>query len=165
MTARAVAIAVLGAATFALLGARDDADALALARLAICGAALGIAAAVDIRERRVPNNVVVPSAAACAALSVADGIDLGTLAAGLGVVTLLLVLSLARPMAMGMGDVKLAALIAFGLDAGALRAIALGVAFATLFGLLLLCLRGRRVWRQTLPLAPFLALGALAAGL
>jgi leader peptidase (prepilin peptidase)/N-methyltransferase len=163
MTTRAVAIAVLGAAIFALLGARDDADGLALTRLAICGAALGIAAAVDIRERRVPNNVVVPAAAACAVLSLADGVEVGALAAGLGVVTLLLLLSLARPVAMGMGDVKLAALIAFGLDAGALRAIALGVAFAALFGVLLLCLRGRRMWRQTLPLAPFLALGALAA--
>ena len=42
-------------------------------------------------------------------------------------------------------------------------ALLLGLAFAALTGVLLLAFRGREAWRQALPLAPFLAAGALPA--
>jgi leader peptidase (prepilin peptidase)/N-methyltransferase len=152
-----------GATAFTLAAVESNADALTVARLAVSGAALGIAAAVDLAEHRVPNRVVLPAAAVCIALSLAAGTSLRELAGGLALVALLLVLSLAWPAALGMGDVKLALLIAFGLDGSAPRALLLGLLLAALVGLLLLALRGRQAWRRALPLAPFLAAGALAA--
>ncbi len=99
---------------------------------------------------------------ACAALTLAAGRPL-TLVAGLATVLLLLVVSLRWPAALGMGDVKLALLLVLGLDGSALRALALGLAFAALAGLLRVIRNGGTAWRASLPLAPFLAAGALIA--
>ncbi len=54
-----------------LLGLGDLAP---LARLALCGAALGGAVAFDLRERRIPNKLVLPAAAGCLALSAWTGV-------------------------------------------------------------------------------------------
>ena len=62
-----------------------------------------------------------------------------------------------------MGDVKLAVLLVLGLDGSALSALALGLAFAALAGLLRVIRDGGTAWRASLPLAPFLAAGALIA--
>ncbi len=70
-------------------------------------------------------------------------------------------LSLARPQALGMGDVKLALLIAVGLDSAAARALVLGLALAATVGLMLLVREGRGAGQRALPLAPFLAAGSL----
>jgi leader peptidase (prepilin peptidase) / N-methyltransferase len=162
MNTRAFVLALAGAAAFALAAAHANADTLALARLALCGGALAIAAATDLAEHRIPNRVVLPAATICAVLALA-GNGLRALAWGLAVVALLLLVSLARPAALGMGDVKLALLIAVGLDGRAPTAFILGVLVAALAGLGLLILRGHQAWRHSLPLAPFLAAGALGA--
>lgn len=163
MTGRALPIAVAGGFVFALAAAEANSDRLALARLAICGAALAAAAAVDLAEHRIPNRLVLPAAAACTALTLASGTGFRPLAVGLALVVFLLALSLARPAALGMGDVKLALLLAVSLDGRAPGALLLGFALAALAGALLVALRGPDAWRQALPLAPFLAVGALAA--
>jgi leader peptidase (prepilin peptidase)/N-methyltransferase len=162
MSRRTITFAAVGATTFALAAMHVDADPIALARLAVCGAALGIAATTDLAEHRVPNRVVLPAAATCALLTLA-GARLFALAWALALVGLLLAVSLARPVALGMGDVKLALLIALGLDGHALAALALGLLLAASAGLALLILHGRSAWRRALPLAPFLACGAIAA--
>jgi leader peptidase (prepilin peptidase)/N-methyltransferase len=148
---------------FAFAAAEAGSGTLAFARLALCGAALGAVAAVDLAEHRVPNRIVLPAAVACAAVTHAGGDSLRGAASGVALVALLLVLSLAWPAVLGMGDVKLALLIAVGLDGGAPRALVLGLLLAALAGLVLLALGGRQAWRRALPLAPFLAAGALAA--
>jgi leader peptidase (prepilin peptidase) / N-methyltransferase len=163
MTRRALPIAAAGGLLFPLAAAQATSDHLALARLAICGSALAAAAVVDLAEHRIPNRLVLPTAAACAGLTLASGTGLRPLAAGLALVALLLGVSLARPAALGMGDVKLALLISLGLDGHAPMAVLLGLAFAALAGVLLVALRGRHAWGQALPLAPFLTAGALAA--
>src|SRR4051794_8988895 len=84
-------------------------------------------------------------------------------APGLATVLLLLVVSLRWQAALGMGDVKLALLLVLGLDGSALRALALGVAFAALAGILRVIRDGGTAWRASLPLAPFIAVGALIA--
>lgn len=84
-----------------------------------------------------------------------------TLFAGLATVLVLLVVSLRWPAALGMGDVKLALLLVLGLDGSALRALALGLALAALAGGVRLVTHGRMAWRTSLPLAPFIAAGAL----
>jgi leader peptidase (prepilin peptidase)/N-methyltransferase len=163
MNGRSLFFAVVGSTAFVLAATEaHHAGALTLVRLGLCGAALGIAAATDIAERRIPNRVVLPAAVACGALTLVGSAGTSVLW-GLALPALFLGLSLARPAALGMGDVKLALLILLGLDGHAPRALMLGVALAASVGVLLLILRGRAAWRRSLPLAPFLAAGALVA--
>jgi leader peptidase (prepilin peptidase) / N-methyltransferase len=163
MTRRVLPIAAAGGIAFAIAAAQANTDRLELTRLAVCGTALAAAAAVDLAEHQIPNRLVLPAAAACATLALAEPPRLAGLASGLALVALLLGLSLARPAALGMGDVKLALLIAVGLDGHAPGALLLGLALAALAGILLLIARGREGWRRALPLAPFFTVGALAA--
>ena len=162
MSTRALIAATAGGATFASVGVLTDARPLAFARLTVLGAALVSAAFFDLAQRRIPNRLVLPAAAACAALTLAAAAPLSLLA-GLTTILLLLIVSLRWPTALGMGDVKLALLLVIGLDGSALRALALGLAFAALAGLLRVIRDGRAAWRASLPLAPFLAVGALLA--
>src|SRR5262249_36646104 len=138
MRRRSVIAAAAGAVCFAAAAWLHNADLLALARLALCGAALGAVVRTDLVQRRIPNRVVVPAAVVCAALSAVDRVSVAVLTAGLAVVAVLLVLSLARPAALGMGDVKLALLLVVGLDGTAPRALLIGLALAAAVGLALL---------------------------
>ena len=162
MIRRAPIAAAFGTATFVSASLIANAGVLVLTRLAIVGGALAACALIDLVQRRIPNRIVVPAAAACAALTLAAGLPLA-LIAGLATVLLLLVVSLRWPEALGMGDIKLALLLVLGLDGSALRALALGLAFAALVGLLRVIRDGGTAWRASLPLAPFLAAGALIA--
>lgn len=161
-----VALAVVGAlATAALspLFADDLRDAL-LGVLMV--ALLGPIAAIDAERRIIPNRLTGPGALAAVAIGLAtdpSGLP-AQLAAGAAGGGLLLIAALARPEGMGMGDVKLAALV--GLCLGAAVAVALLVAFlaAACFGLAVVARRGVAAGRRTtFPFGPFLALGALAA--
>jgi leader peptidase (prepilin peptidase)/N-methyltransferase len=162
MIGRALIAAAVGTATFVSAGLIASPGGLVRTRLAIVGGALAACALYDLVQRRIPNRIVLPAAAACAALTLVAGLPL-TLIAGLTTVLLLLVVSLRWPAALGMGDVKLALLLVVGLDGSALRALALGLAFAALAGLLRVIRDGRTAWRTSMPLAPFLAVGALMA--
>jgi leader peptidase (prepilin peptidase)/N-methyltransferase len=162
MTKRAVIAATAGIATFASAGLLAATSPLTLARLAVLGGALAAASYYDLTQRRIPNRVVLPAAAACGALTFAAGQPLSLLV-GLATVLLLLVVSLCWPAALGMGDVKLALLLVLGLDGSALRALALGLAFAAFAGGALVVREGRTAWRASLPMAPFIAAGALVA--
>ena len=82
---------------------------------------------------------------------------------GVVLVGALLALSLYRPEALGMGDVKLALLLVLGLDGRAVVALLVALALAAGFGLLLLARFGRAAASRKLPLAPFFAAGALIA--
>jgi leader peptidase (prepilin peptidase)/N-methyltransferase len=160
MTRRALIAATIGGATFASVGVFAHAGPLALARLAVLGTALVSAALFDLTQRRIPNRIVLPAAATCAALTLAAGAPLSLLA-GVATILVLLIVSLRWPAALGMGDVKLALLLVLGLDGDALRALALGLVLAALAGLALVVRRGRTSWRTSLPMAPFLVVGAL----
>ena len=162
MTGRALIAAAVGTGIFVSAGLAVSAGALVLIRFATVGGALAVCALFDLVERRIPNRIVLPAAAACAALTLAARLPLA-LIAGFATVLLLIVVSLRWPAALGMGDVKLALLLVLGLDGSAFRALALGLAFAALAGLLRVVRDGRTAWRASLPLAPFLAAGALMA--
>lgn len=162
MTTRALFAATIGGTTFASAGVLAYPGPLALARLVVLGAALVSAAFFDLTQRRIPNRIVLPASATCAALTLAAGAPLSLLA-GLATILLLLIVSLRWPAALGMGDVKLALLLVLGLDGDALRALALGLILAALAGVALVIRHGRGAWRTSLPMAPFLAVGALLA--
>jgi leader peptidase (prepilin peptidase) / N-methyltransferase len=160
MTTRALIIAITGGATFVSAGLLGSTSPLTLARLALLGGALAAAAFYDFAQRRIPNRIVGPASAACAVLTLAGGVPLSLLA-GLTTVLILLVVSLRWPAAFGMGDVKLALLLVLGLDGTALGALAFAFAFAALSGCALVIRHGSAAWRASLPLAPFVAAGAL----
>jgi leader peptidase (prepilin peptidase) / N-methyltransferase len=163
MTTRRLIAAAAGAMTFALCAVLLHLPPLALIRLTLLGAALGAVVESDLGERRIPNRIVVPAAAACAATWAATGIALFALVEGFMIVGALLALSLVRPEALGMGDVKLALLLVLGLDGRGAVALLVALALAAGFGLLLLLRFGRAAASRKLPLAPFLAAGALIA--
>ena len=160
MTTRALITATAGAATFASVGVLANEGPPALARLTVLGAALFAVALFDLAQRRIPNRIVLPAAATCAALTLAAGAPLSFLA-GIATILVLLTVSLRWPAALGMGDVKLVLLLVLGLDGDALHALALGLILAALASLALLIRHGHRVWRTSLPMAPFLVIGAL----
>jgi leader peptidase (prepilin peptidase)/N-methyltransferase len=163
MTTRRLIAAEAGAMTFALCAVALHLSPLTLGRLTLLGAALGAVAESDLGERRIPNRIVVPAAVACAAAWAASGIALFALVEGFVLVGALLALSLVRPEALGMGDVKLALLLVLGLDGRGLVALLVAFALAAGFGLLLLVRFGRAAASRKLPLAPFFAAGALIA--
>lgn len=162
MTTRALIAAQAGGATFATAGLVASTNALTITRLTVVGAALAAAAFYDLTQRRIPNRIVLPAAAACGTLTLAAGAPLSLLA-GLATALFLLVVSLRWPAALGMGDVKLAFLLVLGLDGNALRALALGLALAAFVGGALVVRYGTTAWRASLPLAPFITAGALVA--
>jgi leader peptidase (prepilin peptidase)/N-methyltransferase len=164
MTARREAgAATFGALIFLAAGLRLDAGAAELARLVILGAALGVVAAIDLAQHRIPNRIVLPACLACVGLLAVEAAHPERLLGGLAVVVLMLGLSLVWPASFGMGDVKLALLLVLGLAGFAAQALVLGLVLAAAFGVFLLVRQGRSATRQSLPLAPFLTGGAILA--
>jgi leader peptidase (prepilin peptidase)/N-methyltransferase len=161
MSRNATLLGLTGAAVFALLGLVHGAPDLVLARLAVVGAALGAVTAIDLREHRIPNRIVLPATVACAVLAGPE--TLRHSLAALALVAVLLALAIVQPAALGMGDVKQALLIALALGATALPALLLGLVFAAAVGAILVLCRGRPALTTTMPLAPFLATGAAIA--
>jgi leader peptidase (prepilin peptidase) / N-methyltransferase len=121
------------------------------------------AAVIDLDRRVIPNAVLLPGVIAGIAMLVAWPHRLtqhAVAAAGAG--GFLLAAALAGRGAMGMGDVKLAAVM--GLYLGPSVAVAMLVALlaGTLAGGVVIARRGVRQGRKAaLPFGPFLALGAL----
>lgn len=148
----------------ASLAARPGAARLGLA--AILVVALVPAVACDLRARRIPNAVTGP--AALAALLAGAVLDpAGTperLLAAAASGGFLLAAALARPDGMGMGDVKLAAVLGLCLGGAVVVAVLAALTAATAVGAAIMVRRGTCAARHaTLPFAPFLALGALIA--
>jgi leader peptidase (prepilin peptidase) / N-methyltransferase len=124
------------------------------------------AALIDLEHRVIPNVITGPGCAL--ALIIGTALDPAgepaRLIAGAAAGGFLLLAALARPGGMGMGDVKLAAMM--GLFLGSAVAVALFVALlaGVLVGAIMAARVGAREARRTaIPFGPFLALGALVA--
>jgi leader peptidase (prepilin peptidase)/N-methyltransferase len=124
-------------------------------------AVLVVLASIDLQARVLPNRIVFPATGLVLAWQLAffPGSAGEWLVAALGAGFFMLVPSLLRPGAMGMGDVKLAVLLGAALGRDVLSALTLGC-LAVLPVALWLLVRGRRVRNATVPLGPFLAFGA-----
>jgi leader peptidase (prepilin peptidase)/N-methyltransferase len=132
-------------------------------------------AVVDLRERVLPNRVLLPGTAVAALLLTAAAAADGTwaalvraLAAAAVSFAVLLAMAVAAPAGLGMGDAKLAGFL--GLYLGwlgwppVLSGLLLGFVLQALIGLALLA--ARRAGRRTeLPFGPALLAGALVAAL
>jgi leader peptidase (prepilin peptidase)/N-methyltransferase len=165
-----VAGAVVTAAAFGVLVARVGADAILPAFLVmmVAGTAISI---VDLRERRIPNRMLLVAGPTVAVLLVAGLMlrgDPGRILAMLGgaaaLFALYFVIALIAPAAMGMGDVKLAALLGAALGAAGWTAWLAGLLAAFLIGgiVSLVALATRRVTlRGSIPFGPWMIAGAL----
>jgi len=129
-------------------------------------------ALIDARHRLIPNRIVYPALAgfgvAVTALALAGMADLVHAVVGFAVYGGALLLVALLSGAMGMGDVKLAALIGLVLGAFGLRLVAVAAAVA-IVGVGAASILALVVWRRgrksTIPFGPFLAAGAVVSAL
>jgi len=166
---RLLAALATGAA-FGLLGARIGTTWTLPAALALAAAGVALSI-VDLREQRLPNRMLLVAAPAVAVLLVVGVLWRGEpvrflwLLAGAGAMfALYLVIALAAPSAMGMGDVKFAALLGAPLGAVGLTAWLGGLLGAFLVGgvvAVVALVAGRVGWRGSIPFGPSMAAGAL----
>jgi leader peptidase (prepilin peptidase) / N-methyltransferase len=123
---------------------------------------LAVLAAIDLRTRVLPNRIIGPTLLVVLAWQLVFFTDRvpECLLAAVGAGAFLLLPSLVQPGAVGMGDVKLAALLGLAFGADVVAALLIGfVAAAPVAGAILL-LGGADARRAALPFGPFLALGA-----
>jgi leader peptidase (prepilin peptidase)/N-methyltransferase len=158
-------LAVLGAVACGAAGLHAGADPQVLPELALCLLLIGVVAA-DLRYRIVPNRIVAIGTPLGLALGIA--IDpsrwLELLVAVVVSSLLLLIACIVYPAGLGMGDVKLVAMLGAFLGKSVIVAVVAGLAFACLPSLGIVLLRGLRAGRKTsFALGPFLALGAFVA--
>jgi leader peptidase (prepilin peptidase) / N-methyltransferase len=128
---------------------------------------LCLLSAIDLSERRLPNRIVLPSAAVVLIAQTALFPDraLEWLLAALGASFLLLLFWCVYPEGLGMGDVKLALLLGAGLGSAVLTGLLLGAVAAAVYAVFLLARDGVEARKQTIPLGPFLAFGAIMVAL
>ena len=169
---RRPALELATAAVFALVALRFGAAWELPAFLAGAGAGV-LLTVIDVQHRLLPNRVIGPALAVGAVLltgaAAVDGRweDLARAVLGAGVLfTVFLLLALISPSSLGMGDVKLAALLGMYLGWLGWEAVLLGAAagFVVQAALSLVLLATRRVGlRGELPFGPAMLLGAAVA--
>jgi leader peptidase (prepilin peptidase) / N-methyltransferase len=150
-----VVVLALAVATFVAQG--HDADALAWAGVQLV---LGAIAAIDAATRRIPNVATLATALCAAALRLAFARRVlpETLVASATCFVVFLVLALAARGGLGMGDVKLAALLGLLLGRNVLAALLLGTIAGAVAALVAARRSGSR--KATLAYGPYLCLGA-----
>jgi leader peptidase (prepilin peptidase)/N-methyltransferase len=136
------------------------------AQLALGLVFVGTLAAItitDLELRIIPNRILLASAVVGIAIAaIADPASLaerGIAAASAG--GLLLLAALAYPRGMGMGDVKLAALMGLYLGWAVAPALLIGFVAGALVGVALMVREGASARKRGVPFGPFLALGGL----
>ena len=142
---------------------RDDLGEMVLGL--VFASTLVAVSVTDLERRIIPNKILAVSAVIGLALAIAtdpSGVPerlIAALAAG----GLLFVAALAYPRGMGMGDVKLAALMGFYLGSSVAPAILIALAAGTVVGLGMMARDGAAARKKAVPFGPFLALGGIVA--
>lgn len=123
-------------------------------------------ALIDLDHRIIPNRLLAPAAAGALAIGLlTDPSRLPQqLLAGAAAGGFLLVFALAYPRGLGMGDVKLAAVLGLFLGASVAVALLAGVVAGTIVGVAVIARAGVARGRRTaVPFGPLLALGGVLA--
>lgn len=123
-------------------------------------------ALIDLEHRIIPNKITLPAAIAAIGIGlvtrpvgVPEQLIAGTAAGGF-----LLLFALVYPRGMGMGDVKLAAILGLFLGREVAVALFVGVLAGVLVGAAIMARTGVSTGRKTaVPFGPFLALGGIVA--
>ena len=159
---RYLLVEAVTAVLFVLLGLKFGREAALWPALALA-VTLVAAAATDLEERVIPNRLMAAGALLALALwTLADPGRLPeNLIAGTAAGGFLLVAALAYPAGMGMGDVKLAAVMGLFLGRSVGPALFVGFAAGALAGMAIMAARGAAARKQGVPFAPFLALGGI----
>jgi leader peptidase (prepilin peptidase) / N-methyltransferase len=154
--------AVTGALFAAVVIARDASRTTWLALVFV--AALVAITRIDLEHRIIPNRILGPLAVAALALTAVfepHQLPERLIAAG-AAGGFLLAAALAYPGGMGMGDVKLAAVMGLVLGRAVAPALLVALLAGTLAGIGVMARRGVKQGRQTkIPFGPFLALGGV----
>ena len=124
---------------------------------------LTVVTLTDLEQRIIPNKILI--VAATLAVAIAAVGDAGSLperavaAAAAG--GLLFAAALAYPRGMGLGDVKLAAVMGLFLGRNVAPALLVALLAGSLAGLALIARRGAGARKRAIPFGPFLALGGI----
>ncbi|WP_433354539.1 prepilin peptidase [Microtetraspora malaysiensis] len=167
-----VTAAVFGLLTWRAASPAGPLDAGAIVPVALTAALLYAAVAgvtlslIDWRTRRLPDAITLPSVPVLAVLLAPTGRLGAALLSGLALAAAYAVLWFVRPAALGLGDVKLAALVGmvtgvFGMDAVILAAVGAHVLGALYAAGLLITRRATRA--SEFPFGPFMLGAALLA--
>jgi leader peptidase (prepilin peptidase)/N-methyltransferase len=127
----------------------------------VFAATLVAVAAIDLDHHIIPNRLTAPAAVAAVALwAVIDPAQLPEhLIAGAAAGGLMLLVALVYPAGMGMGDVKLAAVMGLYLGSSVAPALFIGFAAGAVVGIAIVLARGAQARKQGVPFGPFLAFG------
>jgi prepilin signal peptidase PulO-like enzyme (type II secretory pathway) len=130
---------------------------------AFTAAVLVVIAAIDLESRIVPNRIVLPAATLVLVgqVAIAPGHATEYVLAALIAAIGMFLPRLASPKAIGMGDVKLALLLGAALGWNVAWALVLGFVCVFPVAVVMLVRGGAAARKATIPMAPFLALGAL----
>lgn len=145
-----------------------------LVKSSVAGVALGLAmvllllpaATIDLEHRRIPNAITLPGSLVAIALGLVldPSGEPARLLVGLAIGSLFLIVAIASPKGMGMGDVKLMTMIGLFLGLTAIPAVLIALVIGTTAGLIVIGRVGVSAGRKTaVPFGPFLALGAIVA--
>ncbi len=150
------------AALFVAVGLRAGGTPELLAWL-VLASTLVVVTLIDLDHRIVPNRVLAPAAVAALAIWVVGDVDRlpGNALAALLAGTALFVPALLYPQGMGMGDVKLAALLGLFLGRAVAPAMFAALLVGSLVGIGIVLVRGASARKHAIPFAPYLALGGL----
>jgi leader peptidase (prepilin peptidase) / N-methyltransferase len=126
-------------------------------------AVLAVVTLTDLEQRIIPNKVLIAGALLCLAIALPTdpaGVPerlIAAVAAG----GLFFLVALAYPAGMGLGDVKLAAMMGLFLGRAVAPAILAALLAGSLVGLALIARHGSGARKMAIPFGPFLALGGL----
>jgi leader peptidase (prepilin peptidase)/N-methyltransferase len=154
-----LAVGAAFAATAIVL--RDDPAQLALGLVFV--AVLAAITLTDLERRVIPNAILlVGSILGVGIVAATDPASLPErAAAAAGAGGFLLLFALIYPQGMGMGDVKLAAVMGLFLGASVIPALVVGVALGALLGFGAMLRNGPGARKQAVPFGPFLAIGGV----
>ncbi len=155
-------IELLTAVIFATIVVVRGADADLVVELPFAAALIALGA-IDLEHRILPNRILLPMAVyGAAAGTVVHTGDLPELliAGSAGFLALLLV-ALAKPGGMMMGDVKLAGVMGLYLGLALVPALLVAFLAGSLVGVGMMARKGMAARKEAVPFGPFLALGAL----
>jgi leader peptidase (prepilin peptidase) / N-methyltransferase len=156
-----LAVGIAFAATAVVL--RDDPAQLALGLVFV--AMLAAITLTDLERKVIPNAVLLVGALVAAVLVTATDPSSfpERLIAAVGAGGFLLVVALAYPRGMGMGDVKLAAVMGLYLGSAVVPALMIAVLAGTVVGVGVMARHGSAARKAAVPFGPFLALGGVVA--
>ena len=155
---------VTGALFAAVVAVGDDALDVALGLLLVT--ALVPITLIDLEHRLIPNRLTAPAAAAAVLAIVVfePSFLVEALVAAAGAGGFFLLAAIASPRGMGMGDVKLVAVLGLYLGRAVGPAILIALVLGVVVGAAIIARKGTTAGRKTaVPFGPFLAAGGLIA--